>query len=218
MTRRGFVGWILSAMVLLVAAVLLRHRWLSERLHAWALGQRARDMILGVDTSRGTATLQTGEEQALWRLARVVLPSGAGPSAEEVVLDRLHWRATRFPGYADQFRESIALLDEEARRRYGKQTRFADLGPSEAEAVVGPLLEGFVAHQLTANAPAVVLRVVSTPRHLKQYRMRRHVVNEILDGYYRSPLGWARVGYRSFPGACAGLTLYSQAPDSTTPS
>jgi hypothetical protein len=43
--------------------------------------------------------------------------------------------------------------------------------------------------------------------------IRTSVVPDLIAAYYRSPLGWAAVGYTSaFPGHCAGLVEYTRAP------
>jgi len=43
--------------------------------------------------------------------------------------------------------------------------------------------------------------------------VRTFVVPDLIAAYYRSPLGWAAVGYMAaFPGRCAGLTEYTRAP------
>ena len=75
-----------------------------------------------------------------------------------------------------------------------------------------------MAYQLSAASTGDVVRLVVSPRFRERYKMRRYVVNEILDAYYRSPLEWARLGYRSFPGACAGIVIYSQPPESVSDS
>jgi hypothetical protein len=106
----------------------------------------------------------------------------------------------------------------ETQNTYGKRFRFAQLAAPQAEAVVGTLLDGIVAYQLSAASTGDAVRLVVSSRFRERYKMRRYVVNEILDAYYRSPLEWARLGYRSFPGACAGIVIYSQPPESVSDS
>jgi hypothetical protein len=212
MKRRKFLAWLVSAVLLVVGMLLVARQRLKERLLATSLGQRAREAILGVDSSEGTASLTHEEEASLWALARTVLPSDSREPARVVVLDRLRWRASASPGYASEFRRALAFLDAETRKQHGAASRFRELSDPDAAALVGGLLEGIVAYQLSAASRGDVLRLALSPRFLRQYRMRRHVVNEILDSYYRSPLGWTRLGYRSFPGACAGIVIYSQPP------
>jgi hypothetical protein len=40
--------------------------------------------------------------------------------------------------------------------------------------------------------------------------LRRRAVKDLIEGYYRSPAGWAVVGYRTFPGRCGDLTRYTR--------
>lgn len=216
MRRRKFLAWMASAMLLVAGLLLVARQRLKERLLATSLGQRTREAILGVDSSEGTANLTREEEASLWTLARAVLPSDSKESARVVVLDRLRWRASTGPGYASEFRRALAFLDAETRKKHGGESRFGQLSVPEAAALVGGLLEGIVAYQLSAASRGDILRLAVSPRFLRRYRMRRHLVNEILDSYYRSPLGWTRLGYRSFPGACAGIVIYSQPPGATS--
>jgi hypothetical protein len=210
--RRNFLAWLAAYFVAGVALLFVERGRLKERLLATSVGQRARESILGVDAAEGVATLTQEDETGLLKLAAAVLPSNAGEPSRDVVLDRLRWRATTGLGYATEFRRALTLLDEETQKTYGEQSRFVQLAAPQAEVVVGALLEGIVAYQLSAASTGDVVRLVVSPRFLRRYRMRRHVVNEILDAYYRSPLEWARLGYRSFPGACAGIVIYSQPP------
>jgi hypothetical protein len=215
MKRRRFLVWLASALVLAVGLLVVTRERLKELLLASSLGHRARETFMGVDPSQGTSDLTPEDQAALWSLAAIVLPSTAGEQARPVVLERLTWRAREQAGYASEFRRAVDLLNRESRKTYGRNVRFAALGGSQATAVVGSLLEGIVDAPLSAASRGTVLRLVISPRFLGRYRMRRHVVNEILDAYYRSPLGWARLGYRSFPGACAGLEIYSRPPELT---
>jgi hypothetical protein len=208
--RRRFLVWLASALVLGVGLLAITRQRLKDLLISSSLGHRARESFMGVDSSQGTSELTEEDAAALWALAAVVLPSTAGESARPVVLERLTWRAIELPGYASEFRRAIHLLNQEARKTYGGGAPFAALSRPQASALVGDLLEGIVDAPLSAASRGVVVRLVISPRFLGRYRMRRHVVNEILDAYYRSPLGWGRVGYHSFPGACAGLEIYTR--------
>jgi hypothetical protein len=211
MKRRRFLGVAAVATVGGIGLLLLDSVRLKERLLSTSVGKRARESILGVESSEGISELMEAEEAGLLKLAGAVLPSDSGDVARAVVLDHLRWRARTGPGYAHEFRRALSLLDDETERRYGVRSDFAHLSGPEAAVVVGALLEGIVAYQLSAASRSDVLRLAISPRFLRRYRMRRHVVNEIIDGYYRSSLAWRRLGYRSFPGACAGM-IYSQPP------
>ncbi len=216
MRRRRFLAVAAVAMVGGIGLLLLDSKRLKDRLLSTSLGKGARESILGVESSQGISKLDGAEEAGLLKLARAVLPSDSGEPARAVVLDHLRWRAGTGPGYAHEFRRALSLLDDESRRKYGDHFPFAQLSGPEAAVVVGALLEGVVAYQLSAASRGDVLRLAISPRYLRRYRMRRHVVNEIIDGYYRSSLAWTRLGYRSFPGACAGIVIYSQPPSSVS--
>ena len=40
--------------------------------------------------------------------------------------------------------------------------------------------------------------------------LRTRAVGDLIEGYYRSPAGWAVVGYATFPGRCGDLTRYTR--------
>lgn len=40
--------------------------------------------------------------------------------------------------------------------------------------------------------------------------VRAKVVPDLVDAYWRSPAGWAAVGYATFPGRCGDLTRYTR--------
>ena len=212
MRRRRF----LAALGTIIVSALGLAYFGRQRLRDWLLGtsagQRLREIVLGVDSAAGTAELSAATEATLWALALVVLPSKVDPGAREIVREHLQWRAGTAPGFAAEFDRGRRLLDGEAARRFGAGRGFAALTPDQAGQVVNDLLSGIVAHQLSAGPAGTGWKVLA-PRYRGRYRLRRHVVNEILAAYYSSPLGWRRLHYRSFPGACAGLDVYSRPPD-----
>lgn len=213
MKRRTFLARLSLGVVVIGGALYVSRRRLKERWLSSSLRERVRETILGVDPSSGTSALSEDEAAQLLKLAGTVLPSDAGEPGQAIVLDRLRWRAGTSPGYASEFRRALALLDQEAEGAYGEQSRFAQLSGTQAAAVVGSLLDGIVAHEMSDSSRKDLLRLATDSHFRNQYRLRRHVVNEMLEGYYRSPLAWRRQGYRSFPGACAGIVIYSKPPD-----
>ena len=50
------------------------------------------------------------------------------------------------------------------------------------------------------------------PDEASAREVRTFVVPDLIAAYYRSPMGWAAVGYAAFPGRCAGLAEYTRAP------
>jgi len=40
--------------------------------------------------------------------------------------------------------------------------------------------------------------------------VREKAVPDLINGYWRSPAGWAAVGYGVFPGRCGDLTRYTR--------
>jgi hypothetical protein len=202
--------------VALVGAVVAKQTRLRALLSGSGAGQWLRGYLIGVDSTLGTRDLTPSEEMALWRTAAAVLPSNPGDEAHREVLDHLRWRARSEPGYAAECVRARAFLDEEASRAFGTGAEFARLAPAQAGLIIGSALRGIVAHQLSAAPRSTLLRLAFSSRFRKRYRLRRHVVNEILLAYYTSSPSWTRLRYRSFPGGCAGLGEYGLPPEAAT--
>jgi len=93
------------------------------------------------------------------------------------------------------YRETAALLDRLAR------VPFAGLGISERIDLVRR-------HRLDARGP---LTDAEAPRlGVDAKAAREKAAPDLINGYWRSPAGWAAVGYQAFPGRCGDLTRYTR--------
>lgn len=100
------------------------------------------------------------------------------------------------PGYLKVFQRSAALLDATSVDLFGQSTwlHFAALPLPQRDKVLRALLWQYSGSDLIA--PKVEKIVAS--RHV--LALRKYVMGPLIEHYYRSPYGWALVGYESFPG------------------
>jgi hypothetical protein len=93
------------------------------------------------------------------------------------------------------YRAAAALLDRLA------EGRFAGLDLGDRVALVRR-------HRLDVRATTPV----ETPDRLSDEKrvVQTRVVPDLIAAYWRSPAGWAAVGYEAFPGRCGALTRYTR--------
>ena len=213
MRRRVFLR-LLGAGTLAVGGLALAAR---QRIEAVLISSRhlraLRSRIYGVDPVAAPGLLSGEEERALWTLALVVLPTAAASAeVKQLVLEHLRWRSAEVPGFRAEFTSAIAALDQRATRMTPDAARFADLSRRDAERTVAPMLRGLHAGGRRPNHlfPIDALRLTLDADFRERFRLRRHVVNEILHAYYASHLGWASVRYDVYPGACGGAEAYTR--------
>jgi hypothetical protein len=210
--RRAFVGGLLTGTATIAVGLALewddlKARYLSSR---WLQTKRA--WLEGVDPATGTGSLNPDLARRLWSLAVVLLPSRIEPEGRSAVEEHLRWRAMESPGYLAAFQKGLALLDQETRKRFPKQARFADLSREEGSKVLASLLVGIDPYPRSREVPREVLLSYVDQGRLERFHFRRHVVSEILHAYYQSSAGWGLVGYEAFPGRCGGPGFYSRPP------
>jgi hypothetical protein len=116
-------------------------------------------------------------------------------------------RAGRVAGALAQYRAAVVLLDETAQRRHRGTATFAELDRTRREDVLASLLWTYRA----GDAMTSLLERVTSPRRVRA--LRELVVKDLLKAFYRSPAGWALVGYSHFPGVpAADPRDYSRPP------
>jgi hypothetical protein len=212
MRRRRFVGALLAGTAALGIGLGLGSRDFKARYLSSRWTQKARRRLDGLDPSTGTGALNSDLEARLWALAIVLLPSQIHPAGRSAVLEQLRWRALESPGYRTAFADGLAFLDRETKRRFPGRRRFGELPRDDANQILGPLLAGIKAYPRFRELPRDLLMSFLDRARTDRFRLRRHVVGEILHAYYQSGAGWALVGYDTYPGLCAGLDSYSRAP------
>src|SRR6266540_3644177 len=152
---------------------------------------------LPLDSSSPTARLSGDEIENLVGLAEVLVQGRTlSPSERAHLVESINERTLSTPGYLSLYRLTASLLDRLA------QTRFANLSlPQRAEIVLR--------HRLVPDGePGTSSPPPSSPE--PEVAVRALAVPELIASYYRSPAGWAVVGYESFPGRCSSLDRYTR--------
>ncbi len=93
------------------------------------------------------------------------------------------------------YRTTAALLDRLA------GGSFAQLGFAERVELIGR-------HRLDVRGAPADADIAHLGVEAKAVRER--AVPDLINGYWRSPAGWAAVGYGVFPGRCGDLTRYTR--------
>jgi hypothetical protein len=104
-------------------------------------------------------------------------------------------RVTRSRESLAQYRTTARTLERLAGRRFSR------LEPGERIALVAR-------HRLGVSSVWPDEDVGPFPNEMRTVRAR--VVPDLVEGYYRSPAGWAVVGYDTYPGRCGELTRYTR--------
>jgi hypothetical protein len=207
-----FVGGLLASAASAGIALLLGRREVKARYLSSSWVQKTRGRLLGVDTGSGTGSLSPDMERRLWSLAVVLLPSQIDPVGRSAVMEHLRWRASESPGYRAAVAQGVALLDRETKRRFPKRERFGALSRDDANRVLASLIAGIKPYPRFRELPRDLLLSFLDRGRIERFRLRRHVVSEILHAYYQSGAGWALVGYDTYPGLCGGPGSYSRPP------
>jgi len=183
-SRRVFLATAVTGVVMVAAGAYVARPHLSKRAHP----------VLNVTSSRGV--LQADEMQTVIALGETLAPSKFMLPQDffrEFVDDVTRTR----PGLLKEYQGAVQLLDTHA-QGFGDATRFHALASSARDEVLRALLW----HYDAGNATARKLEGFATSRDVSALRI--YVMDPMIEHYYRSPLGWAVVGYKSFPGMPPG--------------
>ena len=201
-SRRRFLGIVLIV-VLTASAVLVAIR--ERLLRGMALLVKRLVPSPELDASKAPGAISPNDRAGLRALAEVLVPPGHDDAIQALLREHVEDRALRVPGALAEYRAGILLLDETARRRYGGT--FAALDRSRREDVLKSLLWAYRGR----SAIAPLLERLTSPRRV--LALRELVVRDLLTAFYRSPAGWALVGYAHFPGVPAADPLdYARPP------
>jgi hypothetical protein len=98
------------------------------------------------------------------------------------------------PGLLREYQRAAALLNATATRLVGQGAHFLDLSVQQREEVLRTLLWQY------SGSDQLVRRVEVMAAARDAVALRMYVMGPMIAHYYRSPFGWAVVGYQSFPG------------------
>jgi hypothetical protein len=162
------------------------------------LGGRGEEAWAAPPADSARRTLSGSDLDTLVAFAEMLV-KGQPFSAEEraALLDHLADRAAEPSGYyLDLYRTTARLLDRLAR------ARFATLAPDQRLALLSRY--GLMSATVRPGEP-----LGPHPDDAREVRTR--AVPDLIAGYYRSPVGWAVVGYTTFPGRCGDPARYTTA-------
>src|SRR5262245_15669734 len=120
-------------------------------------------------------------------------PDALSALSREVLLDHLLLRAQPDSAFRSEYRACATVLDRLA------GVPFWTLSIEARQDLLAR-------HRLVPTAAA------EAAGDENAREIRTFVVPDLIAAYYRSPMGWAAVGYAAFPGRCAGLAEYTRAP------
>jgi hypothetical protein len=188
MTRRGFLATLGSVSLGTLALVF------SGRPKQWIydFGTFFRPRL---DPRSPRGTLSSGEMRSLVAFGEALVGGRLFSNDEKSHLSRhIDDRAKNTPGFFSLYRMTASLLD------YLAESDFSTL-PVESRIRI------LTRYELTSYD--VRSREYVSPFRRQELKLRTLVVPDLIDGYYRSPAGWAVVGYESFPGRCGDLSRYT---------
>jgi hypothetical protein len=100
------------------------------------------------------------------------------------------------PGFLKEYQRAAALLNATSADLFGQgaQLQFADLPAPRRDKVLQTQLWQYT------GSDRIVPKVEKLAASRDVLALRIYVVSPLIEHYYRSPYGWAIVGYESFPG------------------
>ena len=191
MTRRLLLQGLLLSLTLWSRAAAAAC-WLSGRLQT-AGEPLAADPI---PSSPETTGLSAAELESLVGFGEVLVAGRTLlPTERDQLVEHITGSTQGSPDALTLYRTTTALLDRLAGGPFARleiTERIELIGRHRLD-VRGILADADIAH-LGPDAKAV----------------RERAVPDLINGYWRSPAGWAAVGYGTFPGRCGDLTRYTR--------
>ena len=161
-----------------------------------ASGRAAGPFPTALDPPSTPGALSSVELEDLIAFAEVLVESRTLTRAERgYVVEHVEDRIRRSPEHLSLYRTTVRTLERLAGQR------FSNLEIRER-------IEFAARHRLTDQR---VLPGEDLGPFAEEVRaLRTRAVGDLIEGYYRSPAGWAVVGYATFPGRCGDLTRYTR--------
>lgn len=149
-----------------------------------------------VDPPSEPGSLSSTELEELVAFAEVVLEGRAlAPAEREYVVQHIEERTRRSPEYFSLYRTTARTLE----RLAGRRAASLDLRERSE----------FVARHRLGD-PRISPNEDLGPFAEQVRAVRKRAVPDLIEGYYRSPAGWAVIGYTVFPGRCGDLMRYTR--------
>lgn len=148
-----------------------------------------------LDLSSPPGVLDEADARTIAALGETLAAPQSVPP-QEFFLEELNRLTQTQAGYLKEFQRAAALLNATAGKLFGEQTarRFESLSRKDRDAVLDRLLWRYRGGE---HARSRLEKVAASREALA---LRRFVMRPLIEHYYRSPYGWAVVGYESYPG------------------
>lgn len=151
--------------------------------------------------------LQDLEMHTVIALGEVLAPEEYVPPAN-FYSEKINSITQKQPGFLKEYQRAVVLLNTTTTAHFGRGTarRFEELHRVERDEVLRKLLWQYrgddlirqKVEKITASQDALALRI--------------YVMGPLIEHYYRSPHGWAVLGYESFPGQPHDPRAYTLPP------
>jgi hypothetical protein len=175
-----------------------------------------RYLQLRLDESFIPGILSAKEFQVIQALFEVISPRPAPTPGE--LLAFVNWRTSTTPGYYQEYKAAVDLLELRARRRFGASFTMLqeDMRDGLLREVVPhhtllPLQESLPAHQAEPGLAGKFHMLRELVLCHAEARFKYFVFWDLLRFYWLSSAGWAAVGYASYPGAPDPQRTYTSA-------
>lgn len=155
-----------------------------------------RQLILPkLDTAYPLGILQDIEMRDIAALGETLVAPESMPPVN-FFIDYVNAVTQNQPGFLKEYQHAAALLNTASADFLGKDARlhFAALSLPQRDKVLRALLWQYSGSDLIVPK---VEKIVASQHVLA---LRKYVMSPLIRHYYRSPYGWAIVGYESFPG------------------
>lgn len=206
LSRRQFLKYLLSGALITVPVLAVIRMWLGNPLD---ILRQALDIKLDIRTPAGL--LDSNELITVTHLAQVLIPEDSTPGAsEEWVRQHVNHATESRPGYMEEYRSAAAFLNEVAAETQPSTPYFHLLSNEDVNNI---LTEMFRWRQQNYTTWRERIHQLSRSGR-RQERLWHFVIQDILRNFYKSPDGWAVIGYDNYPGMPGDPRAYTSPPKS----
>jgi len=163
---------------------------------AYMVKPRLRQLILPkLDSTYPLGVLQDMDMRNIVALGDTLVAPGYTPPVD-FFHDFVNAETRSQPGFLKEYQRAAALLNATSADLFGQgaQLQFADLSGPRRDKVLQTQLWQY------SGRNRIVPKVEKLAASRDALALRMYVVSPLIEHYYRSPYGWAIVGYESFPG------------------
>lgn len=152
-----------------------------------------------LDSAAATGLLGDEGMTEVFALAETLLPQHLDIGViRRFVRHHVNERTSNREGYLEEYERAVALLQRTTRALFDSGPAFSALPVTNRNAVLGELLE---TRRTGVRRLGNLFDRIFGATEIPAFRI--HVVQDLLQAFYRSADGWALVGYTNYPGVPA---------------